>query len=259
MQQRLVKLSLVALLAVTIAGCGNNTHNDRSLDTKSLYEVAANDKLVIHIENDKPGTGTNSTTADDKNSSTEETNQPPVAVVHANDGTDFISVHVGEPVFFSSEGSHDPDGQIAKYIWTDMDDNVLSTDANFTRTFYVPAIYEKTLTVTDDKNSSAYARVCILADITQSDINLIAHAGPDIYTKENTPVTINGRAICKTGDFSYEWKEGDEVLSESATLSRIFSVGRHKVYFKITDNSTGMYAVDTVIITVKPAEQVHGE
>ena len=270
MQKRVWSFSLAALVALSISGCNNgSTHNERALDTKALYEVAANDKLVIHIEDDNPQIDPDGSTDAEDNGNGDDTtadtetppheNQPPVAIAHANEGTAFINVHVGDPVFFTSEGSNDPDGKIEKYIWTDMDDNVLSTDANFTRTFCVPAIYEKTLTVIDDKNASSHARVCILADITRADIALIAHAGPDIVTDAGTPVTIEGRAICKTGDFSYAWYENGELLSENATLYRLFNPGRHEVTLKITDNATGMYALDRVVVTVKEIPQIQGE
>ena len=258
MQRRPLFISLLSLTAILTIGCNDAKSTRALVDTKALYQVSASDTLIIHIEDD----GQNGEGSEDNNTQqneAEESNQPPEANVTANGHTDFVQVHVGEPVFFSSEGSHDPDGRIVKYIWTDMDENVLSTDENFTRTFYVPAIYEKTLTVIDDKNASAQRRVCILADITPADIALIAHAGPDVITNTNTHVVIEGRAVCKTGDFSYEWREGEVLLSESAILDHVFTEGEHMVTLKVTDNTTGKYALDSVKITVKPASENGGD
>jgi hypothetical protein len=253
--QIISRAAIALFMTLGITGCGSNSHESRMLATNAVYEIAASDTLIIHIEDKNGSNDTNGSVMPDNNATEEpgSQNESPIAVVHANGGQQYVSVHVGEPVFFTSEGSYDPDGTITRYIWTDMDDNVLSTDANFTRTFYSPAIYEKTLTVTDDKNASAYARVCILADITPTDIALIAHAGPDIFTTAGTPVSIEGRAICKSGDFSYAWYEVGSLLSSEATLHHIFGTGTHTLHFRVTDNATGMYAVDSVTIHVADA------
>lgn len=255
MKGRLQKLSLVTLAALTFYGCGSGTHENRSLGTKALYQVAANDKLVIRIEDGEGNGGSLTPGGDDitQNGASQGEESGPVAVATANGTDGFVHVHVGEPVLFSSGGTYDPDGEIVSYIWSDMDANVLSTDANFTRVFYEKAVYEKILTVIDDHNRAASARVCILADITADEIPLIADAGPDIVTAADIPVQITGHVVCKRGDFSYAWYEGEALLSEDAALNRLLAPGRHTLTFKVTDNATGMYALDSVVVTVEAA------
>jgi hypothetical protein len=241
-------IGMLSLTAALIIGCNDSKSTRTLIDTKALYEISASDKLIIHIED-----GADDSSENQLNETTDSNNTSPMPNITANGQTDFVKVHVGEPVFFSSEGSVDQDGEIVKYIWTDMDNNVLSTDPDFTRIFYAPAVYEKTLTVVDDKNGIAQQRICILADIEKEDIPLIAHTGPDIVTRANLPVVVEGRAICKTGNFSYEWREGDNILANTQRLGYLFDEWVHYVTFKITDNDTGMYAMHTMKITVKPA------
>ncbi len=257
MQKGLLTTGLFSLAALMLIGCGNGTKTARALDTKSIFAVAG-DKLLIHIED-----GNSSAPADGSDNTDNGTltglNKLPVASVKANGTSGYLMVHTGEPVLFTAEGSYDPDGSIAHYIWSDMDANILSTDANFTRTFYKPAVYEKTLTVVDDQNGAAQAHVCVLADITPEDIPLIAQAGPDIVTTADKAVTVTGHAVCKEGDFEYQWSEGEQILSEDATLGYLFGVGEHIVRFRVTDKATGMYAVDTLKITVLPSAHPQGK
>jgi len=250
MKTSFISGTFISLCTVLMIGCGGNT--TETLVTKSLLSTD-NSQLIIHI--DPNDAQYQQEVAQEEGEETPHENQAPVAVVKGNGEQKYLDIHIGEPVFFDSSESSDPDGQITKYVWTDMDYNVLSTDVNFTRTFYKAGIYEKTLTIADDQGAISHDRICILADITAEQIPMIANAGPDMVVPENFRVTLAGRVICIEGDYSYEWKENNELLSQEATFQKMFDAGIHEVMLKITDNETGHMAYDTITITVTPADE----
>ncbi len=227
-----------ALVAFMLAGCDSN--NSASSTTLALNSTTVNDTLVIKV--------------DDNNNNLQETgtsiNMPPVAVATANGETMYVNVNIGEPVFFDANESYDPDGEIIQYVWSSPDNTIISTDSNFTQTFCTASAYEATLTVIDDQNSSSQARICVLAGIDPQELELIADAGNNILTDVNTTVTLEGHAVCKTGDFSYLWKEGNNTIGTGASVTYQFTEGEHCITFEITDNETGETASDNVLITV---------
>ncbi len=157
----------------------------------------------------------------------------------------------GEPVLFSAEGSKDVDGNITQYIWTNLDNKIVSNDINFTEKFCDSGFFEKTLTVVDNEGAYDQDRVCVLICMSEEDVPLTANAGPDIVVQGDANVTLSGHVVCKPGDYSYEWKEGDDVLSTEAEAKHQFTTGKHKVILTVTDNETGETACDKVIVTVE--------
>ncbi len=97
----------------------------------------------------------------------EDANKAPVAKITASTQNPVS----GEVVSFSAEGSMDPDGEIVKYAWRDMDGILLGEGKTLNRALhYLPQYdfnhdgttkYIKTLIVTDDKGKSASADVVI--------------------------------------------------------------------------------------------------
>ncbi len=80
---------------------------------------------------------------------------------------------------------------------------------------------------------------------------LLANAGSDITANEGESVSLD--ASGSSGDIvSYEWREGDRVLSTQSSFSKSdFFVGEHNVTLTIT-NSSGESAQDTMSVTVAP-------
>jgi len=258
MKKRWCSSLLFPVITVAVlTGCGENG-SLAPLNTKS---VSGNAQLTIRIEGSQTQQAADAN--DTQTGAIPHENQAPVAKITTVTGgktatDDFIYIHAGETVTFSGQESNDTDGNITTYIWSDMDNNVLSTDVNFTRTFYDATVYEKTLTLIDDKGAFSQQRVCVLADITPADIPLMANAGPDLVVAEGTVVPLRGHVTCKKGDYSYAWSENGNVFAQTQNVSRTFEPGVHEVLLTVTDNQTGAKAYDTAKITVNPAPETQG-
>jgi len=225
MKSNKLSTSIFTLSAFLIIGCGGNISTQTSIQTKALTNDGS--QLTIRIE-DAPNSIEDSNSSD-ANQDVPQINHAPIAsittIVEENENnTTFVDIHVGTPVLFSGETSYDIDGNISAYIWTDMDNNILSTDVNFTRTFYTSGVYEKTLTVIDNDGEYSQSHICILADYNQNDIPLIAYTTPNMIVSEGTPVPLSGHAVCKTGNFSYEWSENGKVLSNEQNTELFFEM-----------------------------------
>jgi len=249
---KFLQKSVVSLGALLLLGCTgeNNSYSQQSITQLGTMENA---KLVLKI--DAADQKQPQETVETNSTNTQPTNILPTAVATANGKVGFITTTTGETVYFDSNESTDIDGNIISYIWTDMDHNILSKDPNFKRAFYYSGIYEKTLSITDDKGGVARDRICILVDITKDEIPMMANAGPDIVTTPNTNITLEGRVICKDGNFSYSWSENDKVLANTKSFGKTYEEGVHTVVLEIKDNQTGYKAWDTVDITVKAANE----
>ncbi len=256
MYKKLCNFKQTTLMSTAIAfllGCSNNSS---SLETKNQKSQDPT-KLVIQIDGntiEKQGNLSVKTTPESKPTS-DGTNIAPTAIATANDQIDYLQVHAGDEVFFDGTQSYDEDGKIIHYVWTDIDNNIVTNKKSFTETFDKAAIYEKTLTVFDDKGATSQARVCVAVDIEEQDIPLMANAGSDMIVPEGYSVVLNGHAVCKNGNYSYEWSENNEVIAKGATVTKVFTPGEHHILLTVTDTETGLEAYDTVNITVNPVSK----
>ena len=226
--------TLLSIAAFNLSGCGSNTNstNLQPLGTTSNPNASI---TIFAVQTDA-----------------NDTHQAPTVVATANNFATFTTTTINTPVNFDANVSN-TDANITSYTWTDMDGNVLSQDKNFTRTFYENGIYEKTLTVLDDKNATSFDRVCVLVGITQTDIPLIATAGLDVTTQADKNVTLTGRVICKDGNYTYNWSEDGTTLANSATFTKAYAEGTHNVLLKVTDENNNS-AWDAVQINATPAQ-----
>lgn len=82
----------------------------------------------------------------------------------------------------------------------------------------------------------------------------VAVAGSDQIVYEGMAVTLSASGSYDSDGYivSYEWREGSEVLSNSVSFTRVFSIGTHVITLTVTDND-GNTASDIVVVTVKPA------
>ncbi len=180
-----------------------------------------------------------------------DTNIPPVAIAIVNNKHDYITIHRCQNIQFNGDQSYDEDGNITSYVWTDAENKVLSQDINFSREFCTYGVYEKTLTVTDDKNTTGIDRVCILVDIDKEDIELIAYAGEDKTIALDTNITLSGRAICTDANLTYEWSKDGNVITDNNSFTKSdFTIGSHVLTFSVTDLNDN-YSHDSVTITVE--------
>jgi len=175
---------------------------------------------------------------------------PPVAVIYTNEhDLDIATTSKCKPVEFSGKGSYDDQSEDLQYNWTDLHGNHMSSDEEFKHKFSKKGLYEVTLTVTDKDNLTAVDKVCILSGL--EDIPLLADAGADITATKDETVTLSGRAVCRDDIASYEWKEGDIILSEKPTFSTSeLPVGEHTLKLIVTDFS-GKRTYDKVKVTIK--------
>ncbi len=233
--------TILSLGTFVLLGCGGG--KSTNMTPLSPLGTTENSRLILKIDNEPIVLETNNT------------NFAPTAVATANGKKGYVNVATGEIVSFDSNASEDKDGNIISYLWTDMDYNILSTDSNFTRIFYQSGIYEKTLSVVDDKGNISNDRVCILVDIDKEDIEMIANAGADIKTYPDTNVTLDARVVCKDGNYTYEWSENGEILSTEKRFTKTYDEGTHDILVKITDNDNNHAAWDTVSVTVLPLEE----
>jgi hypothetical protein len=239
------RLSILALTSSVFIGCGETSGNDCCDEKVSSFVDTQQNKASDNIEkipNKKKELGIVEEQEPD--------NLPPKAVVNGN--LDLIKIENCEIVSFIGSASNDSDGTIVSYEWKDSDNKVLSQNPDFNRQFCSSGVYEKTLTVVDDKNAIGIARVCILVNLDEEDIPLSANAGEDKYILEGESVTFTGRAECRSDELSYRWTEEDNTISKQASFTKNdFSVGTHILTLEVSD-VTKSYSHHTVTLTVNP-------
>ena len=145
--------------------------------------------------------------------------------------------------------------EIKRYEWKD-ESGILGTDAIITKDDFTVGVHNITLT-TEDVNGIAMEDSLIItvnAQTTGGDQTLTAKAATDyISAPEGTDITFNANQSSNTnGDITtYEWKEGDTVLSTQESFSKSdLSIGKHTIVLTIAD-SDGKISTDSVEVTIK--------
>ncbi len=162
------RVSVVLSVALFIFGGCND--GSKSIDT-TPKETAAATKNVQGKDFNYKITVANSASTRTENAQTAKNPQlmmtstaipaeniAPVCKISTNE----THITTGGGIEFIGSGSYDPDGSIVAYRWEDMDGNVLSESADFSRGFPYAATYEKTLYVTDDKGAVSHCSVQIV-------------------------------------------------------------------------------------------------
>ena len=177
-------------------------------------------------------------------------NQTPTA----NAGTD-KSVTVNNTIVLNGSGQ-DSDGSIVSYEWREGN-SVLSTSATFSYTPTTVGTHTLTLTVTDDDGATASDSVVITV-VEPANQAPVANAGTDKSVTVNNTIVLNGSGQDSDGSIvSYEWREGNSVLSTNATFSYTpTTVGTHILTLTVTDDD-GATASDSVVIHVLEDKTIH--
>ncbi|MCK5582074.1 MAG: PKD domain-containing protein, partial [Candidatus Omnitrophica bacterium] len=164
------------------------------------------------------------------------------------------SVSIGEVVMFNASESSDNIG-IENYNW-DFGDGNSESEMIVNHTYTAAGTFTATLTVTDDAGMTATDTVVITV-MSNPNQPPVANAGSDqviddIDGSGSELVTLDGFGSSDPeGDtLVYEWKEGDIILSSSASFSYDFTIGAHTVTLTVTDNS-GATDTDTVDIKIQ--------
>jgi hypothetical protein len=177
----------------------------------------------------------------------------------ANAGTDQTITDTdnsgSESVTLNGSGSTDSDGTIVSYTWRESG-SVITSGVSPTHSFSV-GTHTVELTVTDDDGATAVDTVLITVE--PANVAPTANAGPnqtvtDTNNSGAEPITLNGSGSTDSDGtiVSYTWRESGSVITSGVTPVVNFAVGVHTVELTVTDND-GATAVDTVLITVEPA------
>ncbi|MBF0411324.1 MAG: hypothetical protein HQK70_01265 [Desulfamplus sp.] len=97
-----------------------------------------------------------------------------------------------------------------------------------------------------------------IKDTSLSSVIPVTNAGADQTVLYGTSVALDASESVPNCSpiVSYQWKEGNTILSESIQFSKAdFSVGTHVITLVVT-NSIGEQSTDTVIITVNPTDSI---
>ena len=185
-------------------------------------------------------------------------NQAPVA-----DAGPGQTVSMGAVVTLNGTGSHDPDGSVVTYQWSQLAGIRMSGIYTAQPTFKAPPVtestdYRFTLRVTDADGASHldYVTVTVVPNAAP-----VADAGPDQTVTEGGTVTLDGSGSRDTDGSidSYRWTTpAGIVLSDADAASPTFAapyVSSNTDYdftLRVTDN-LGRSAADTVTVTVRNA------
>jgi PKD repeat protein len=149
--------------------------------------------------------------------------------------------------------------KIVSYEWR-LGDIVLSDSKKFTKDDFSEGTHRVTLKVTDDKGLTDTDTVVVTIS-TEDNLKPIANAGGNIFVEFGKNVTFDG-SESKDSDgeiVSYEWKEGDKVLSNSVKFTKKdFSKGKHTVTLTVIDNNRATDK-DITIINILEHEQTINE
>ncbi len=169
-------------------------------------------------------------------------------VPHANAGAD-QNVTQGDKVTLSAAKSSDKDGKIVFFEWSE-NSKVLSKEKTFSKVFDV-GVHVVVLKVTDNEGASAKDTLKIIVKEKTPTIPVRPNPPQENQTPKaelkasSTTITL-GESINfsaedskdpEGGDLTYEWKEGNEVLSTQKSFSHTFDTdGTHKITLKVTDD-----------------------
>jgi RHS repeat-associated protein len=172
----------------------------------------------------------------------------------ANAGSDQVTVEGGE-IFLDATKSIDNDGYIVTYLWT-QGTVELSRKKIFSKNDFPIGENKIFLTIVDDQGLTSNDEVIVT--IFDETTVPIADAGEDVITGAQTAVTLSGnRSKIPFGTaHSFQWKEGDAVLSKEMMFTKSdFPIGEHFIDLVIT-GSRGWVSTDRVKIVVRyPLEQ----
>jgi PKD repeat protein len=172
-------------------------------------------------------------------------NRPPVA----NAGPDVTAATLSV-VTFNGSGSSDPDGTIASYAWN-FGDGATASGVSVTHAFSSSGTYAVTLTVTDNKGSTATDTA--VATITNRPP--VANAGPDQSATAGIPVSFSGSGSSDPDGSiaSYAWNFGDSTTGSGVTATHTYpNAGTYTATLTVTDDK-GATASDRATITVTSA------
>lgn len=156
-----------------------------------------------------------------------------------------------ELITLNASGSFDIDGDILFYQWNYND---ILFDGKIVDNNFLVGSHNITLTVTDEHGAIGTDDILLIINPNQLPI---AKAGEDQLVidvdgdnKETVILSSSGTSDVDGIISVYEWKYGEEIIGSSASILHTFSVGKHTITLKVTDNG-GAIATDEVVIIVE--------
>ncbi|MDY6792884.1 MAG: PKD domain-containing protein [Thermodesulfobacteriota bacterium] len=183
-------------------------------------------------------------------------NHPPVAVAGPDQ-----QVKARE-VTFDASGSHDPDGELIKYLW-DFGDGKTGKGVSVRHTYRNPGKYAVGLTVVDDSKTST-SRASDEMTVTVNHLP-IADAGRDRVGMTGQVFTFDGSASVDPDGavIKYVWDFGDGAINEGIQVTHSYSSpGKYNVLLTVYDNfkKEGGVGFDETVITInRPPVAVAGD
>lgn len=180
-------------------------------------------------------------------------NRPPVAALNAYPKQGVAPLTVN----FDASGSSDPDQDPLSYIW-DFGDQSSGTGQTVTHRFEQQGTYTVTLTVNDGNSHSDSSQVQIhVQDQVNDDPVVDFTATP---TAGDAPLLVQFDASDShdpdDDPLTFFWQFGDGESATTAAVNHTFQqAGEYTTLVEISDNRGGA-AIDSVIITVNPNNQV---
>jgi len=170
-------------------------------------------------------------------------NQPPIA-----DAGNDKEVFLGDEVILDASKSHDPDGFIEQYKWSENNE-ILSTDKIYKLQNLAKGLHIIQLTVVDNRGAKRSTTIRVLVKENKAPI---ANAGRDQNIKEGDVITLDGSGSYDPDGqiIKYIWKENNIKIGEGKQITKQFEVGTHTITLIVEDDK-GKTSSDNVIITVK--------
>ncbi|MBN2001109.1 PKD domain-containing protein [candidate division KSB1 bacterium] len=175
------------------------------------------------------------------------TNLAPVALANGP--------YAGKPdefIRFSSNGSSDPDGSIASYLW-DFGDGETSSTANPRHRYTRTGLYEVRLTVIDNDGLSATAVTSAVIRDEETMAPVAEANGPYTGQVGQSIRFSSAGSFDSDGEITgYLWDFGDGFTSSQPNPTHVYSaVGIYNVMLRITD-SQGLAGTDKAVVEVIP-------
>lgn len=174
------------------------------------------------------------------------TNHAPEAVIAAPEtGT---TVHRGEVIDFSSEGSNDDEdadvgGQVVSYLW-DFGDGTTSTEAEPEKAYTTlspTAGFTVRLTVTDDQGATNQAQIKVVVVNRKPTVSITAtppSGAPPLAVTLTADVVDEPDLGAGAPPLTYSWKLGDGTTSTTASPRVTYSTtGTKTVELTVTDDA----------------------
>jgi hypothetical protein len=237
--KRIIYIGILLVSTLLLVGCGSNEG-----------ACCEDEKLILSNITPKGGI----VNEPKKTIQVDKTPKPiaPTAIAHANDNLEVLKISKCQAtVNFDANSSYDSDGnsENLSYLWKDSNAQILSDKDSFTKRFVKKGAYEITLIAIDEDNLTSIDRVCVLVNIDETEIPLVAKVSGNLKIKENQNINLSARAICRDDISKYEWRENDKLLSSDRNFVNNLKAGTHTLTLTIEDNQ-GNRAVDIVDINV---------